>query len=150
MKKTESDDFKLDKTTKTILLTLLAVIILCILAVIIFQSKDLLWTANFLIHKEDFNTNFSNELFSFKYPANWEREKEYSLPFVIIQQQYVENSAQGKVFIVRDAFSEMVSMVNESGKMFACYMVGDPKLKNKLQNKEWTRLPKIPPCIPII
>lgn len=90
MKKTELGEFKLDKTTKTILLALLAVIVLCVLIVILFQSKELFWATNFMTHKEDFNTTFSNELFSFKYPLNWEREKEYSLPFVMIQQQYDE------------------------------------------------------------
>jgi len=90
MRKTKFENFKINKTTKTILVALLAVIILCVLAVIIFQSKELLWATNFMTHKEDFNTTFSNELFSFKYPLNWEREKEYSLPFVMIQQEYAE------------------------------------------------------------
>jgi len=107
------------------------------------------WTSepNFYQHFNDHKDEFG---FKFDYEFRKACEENYKNVESITKQQYIENSPQGKVFIVRDAFSQMVSMVNESGKMFACYMVGDPKLKNKLQNKEWTRLPKIPPCIPII
>ena len=88
MKKTKSNVLNLDKTTKTVLIILTIIILLCILTVTLFYSKEILWTANFLTHQEDFNTTFSNELFSFKYPSNWEREKEYSIPFVMIEEEY--------------------------------------------------------------
>ncbi len=67
-----------------------------------------------------------------------------------LKEKYIEETSSGKVFIVRSLENHMVSLVNEAGKLFACYKVGADGIINKTKNGKWNPLTTLPNCIAII
>ena len=97
-----------------------------------------------------FNTHAGEFGYQYLYQFEDACKKNYESSDSLTSKKYIEQSDQGNVFIVRNIISRMVSMVNEQGKMIACYTVGETELNSKLKNKGWKAIPKLPSCYMLI